>query len=408
MNHSVEKIREIITVRKLPIPVFLLLLSALAASCQSSSSSGTSGNPGGNETAAVVNGAKILVSDVDRATRQQLGGQESQLSPLELAAARLQSLDNLITQEVLYQRAQKDNLKPTEDEINTFIANSKQQSGMTEQDFQKQLKEANQTEQQFREDVRKQLSIQKLYEKLAAQLKVTDIEVEQFFKNNPSLFVAEPGVQVSDIIVDPRDNGTKFDAKGEQAAQQKIQAIYNRLKSGSDFATVARSESEHESFRRSGDLGFIPQAQFGALAQQGLPENLGAQLWAMKEGDITTPIRDRNGIWHIFKLTGKRTEKRDLTLNDPDVRKQINDAILDQRKQLVNAALLTRARDEAKVENYLAARVLENPNNLGVLRPVAQGGAASPTPTASASPSASASPTAQAAQKASPAPGAKK
>ena len=401
-----EKTREIITVRKLPIPVCLLLLSLVAAACQSSSgSSGTASSPGGNETAATVNGAKILVADVDRATRQQLGGQESQLSPLELAAARLQALDNLITQEVLYQRAQKDNLKPSEDEINTFIAARKQESSLTEDAFQKQLKEANQTEQQFREDVRKQLAIQKLYEKQDAQLKVTDVEVEQFFKNNPSLFVAEPGVQVSDIIVDPRDNGFKNDVKSELLAEQKIKDIYARLKSGSDFATIARGESEHKSSFNGGDLGFIPQAQFGALTQQGLPAGLGPQLWGMKEGDITPPIKDQNGIWHIFKLTAKRTEKRDLTLNDPEVRKQISDTILNQRKQLVNAALLARARDEARIENYLAARVLENPNNLGVLRPVPQSGAAA---SPSVSPSVAASATPQASPKASASPGAKK
>ena len=386
--------------RKLPIPVFLLLISLALASCQSGSGSAasTGSSSSGSDVAASVNGTKILVADVDRATKQQLGGQETQLSQLELAAARLQSLDSLITQEVLNQRAQKDNVKPTEDEVTQFIQGRKQEGGMTEEAFQKQLKDANQTEQQFRDDVRKQLAIQKLYEKMAAQLKVKDLEVEQFFTANPSLFVAEPGVQVSDIIVDPRDNGAKFDAKGEPAATQKIQGIYSRLKGGSDFATIARSESEHESFKRSGDLGFIQQKQLDALTQQGLPATLGAQLWAMKDGDITSPIRDQNGIWHIFKLTAKRTEKRDLTLNDPEVKKQINDAILDQRKQLVNAALLSRSRDEAKIENYLAQRTLENPNALGVLRPVPQGqkpDAASPTPAASAAPKAAASPEAK-------------
>jgi hypothetical protein len=44
--------------------------------------------------------------------------------------------------------------------------------------------------------------------------------------------------------------------------------------------------------------------------------------------------------------------------------------------------MLTRSRDEAKIENYLAQRMLENPNNFGVLRPVPQA-AASPAPSPS-------------------------
>jgi parvulin-like peptidyl-prolyl isomerase len=107
----------------------------------------------------------------------------------------------------------------------------------------------------------------------------------------------------------------------------------------------------------------------------------------MKEGDITEPIKDQAGRWHLFKVTGKRTEAKDLTLNDPEVKKQISDAIRDQRKQLVNSALLMRAMNEAKIENYLAQRVLENPNVLGVLRPVTPATSASPSsPSAAASP----------------------
>lgn len=370
--------------RKLLTPICFLLLTMAVASCGGGGAT-TSGDIGKDDTAAVVNSVKITVADVDRVTAQQLRGQESQLSQLELANARLQALDNLVTQEVLYQRAQKENLVLSEDDVTQEIQRLKQEGGLTEEAFQKQLKEANQNEAQFRDSVRKNLAIQKLRDKLTAQLKVQDREVEDFFRANPKEFVARRGVAVSDIIADPADNGARFDAKNDIEAEQKIKEIYNRLKTGSDFATIARQQSEHDSAYRSGDLGFIAEEQFPSLQQQGLPSGLGPRLMAMREGDITEPIRDQGGRWHIFKLTQKRTESRELTLNDPEVRKQISDYVLKERGQLVNAALLTRARDEAKIENYLAQRMLENPNSFGILRPVAQ---ASP----SASPAASASP----------------
>jgi parvulin-like peptidyl-prolyl isomerase len=382
-------------VRKFSCFLFLCSIALAFSACQSGPAS--KAESGKDEVATIVNGAKILVADVDRAVTQQLRGQERQLSPLELAAARLQAIDELITREVLYQRAQKENLNPTEDEITQLIQRNKQESGMTEEAFQKQLKETNQTEAQFRDDIRKQLAIQKLQDKMTAQLKVKDSEVEAYFTANPKQFVAQPGVAISDIIVDPADNGAKFDAKGDLAAEQKIKEIYTRLKNGADFATIARQLSEHESFQRSGDLGFLSQEQFGSLPQvMGLPAKLGEDLMKMEEGDIMGPIKDQAGRWHIFKLTGKRTETKELTLSDPEVRKQISDLILNQRKQLVNSALLTRARDEAKIENYLAQRMLENPNTFGVLRPVTPAASASATPQASpgvaASPAATASP----------------
>ncbi len=375
--------------RKILIPLFLVLTAIAAAGC-GGSGGGSIADSGKDEVAAVVNGVRITVADVDRVTAQQMKGQERQLSQLELASTRLQVLDGLVTQEVLFQRAQKEKLAPSEDEVTQEIQKSKQEGGLTEEAFQKQLKDANQTEAQYRDAVRKDLSIRKLRDKLSAQLKVQDREVEDFFRANPKEFVAKPGVAVSDIIVDPSDNGARFDAKSELEAEQKIKEVHNRLKTGADFATIARQQSEHESAYRSGDLGFIQQEQFPALVQQGLPGGLGAQLMSMNEGEFTEPIKDQAGRWHIFKLTQKRTESRELTLSDPEVRKQISDFIVNQRNQLLNAAMLTRAKDEASIENYLAQRMLENPNNFGVLRPVPQAGSApAASPSVSASPAAS-------------------
>jgi parvulin-like peptidyl-prolyl isomerase len=388
-------------VRKLLTPTLAASLAALSlvlTACQSNTTSATS------EVAATVSGTKITVDEVNRVLAEQYRGEEKNLAPIELAAARLQALDGLITNEVLYQRAQKENLSPTDEEINRYIQRSKEESGMTEQEFEKRLKETNQTEQQFRETIRKQLAIEKLQEKISQGIKIQEREVEDFFNSNRQLFVARPGVAISSIIVDPADNGAKFDAKGEVAAQQKVNEIHTRLKNGADFATIARGQSEDQSAARSGDLGFVQQDQFGAFAQQGLA-GLGEKLMAMNEGDITSPVKDGAGRYHIFKVTQKRTESRDLTLADPEVKTQITNAIREQRRQLVNQAYVAQARDEAKVENFLAKAVLDSPNNLGVLRPVKPAGAsaaqgspspaASPVAAASPAPSAAASPTAK-------------
>ncbi len=362
----------------------MIVLLLAVTSCSDKSGSGGAG--GGDDVAAGVNGTKILIKDVDRVITQQFRGQENQLSQLALAAYRLQALDNLITQEVLYQRAQKDKIAPSDDEIKQYIQRYKQENGYTEEAFANELKQTNQTEEQFRDFVKKQLSIQKLYEKFDSQLKVQDREVADVYNSNPKQFSIQPGVALSDIIIDPSDNGMKFDVQGEAAAEQRIREIQTRLKNGSDFATIARQLSEHSSALQSGDLGFLSRDQFQNLPQMmGIPSSLGERLMGMKEGDITEPIKDSAGRWHIFKLTGKQTETRDRTLDDQGVRKEISDAILSQRKQVVAAALQARSREETKVVNFLAQRMLDNPNSFGVLRPV-------PAATTNAAPAASPSP----------------
>ena len=374
--------------RKILLPTIVLSLSFLGSSCGEGNSSAGAG--GGDQAAATVNGVKILIKDVDRVIAQQLGGQEGQLSPVEQAAAQIQALDSLITQEALYQQAQNEKIVPSEDEIKRFIQSYKVERGLTEEAFAKELQRTNQTEVQFRDFVKKQLSINKLYEKAQTQLKVQDREIAEIYSANPKRFSIQPGVALSDIVIDPRDNGAKFDAKGDAQAEQRIRDIKTRLNNGADFATIARQFSEHQSAYQSGDIGFLPRSEFAnALPQQmGLPAAVGDKLYGMEPGDVTEPLKDSENRWHLLKVTGKQTETRDRKQDDPDVRKEIQDGILAQRKQVLDTAIQARARDEAKIQNFLARRMLDNPNSFGVLRPIstANTGAASasPSPTAEA------------------------
>lgn len=389
---------------KTPILMLSLFMSSLLfMSCGQSGATSSSSSGSKGEAAAVVNGTKITAAEVDRVTTEQAQGQQGQMSQLELAAARLRVLEGLITNEILYQKAKQDKLIPADADVNSFIQQSKADGGMTEEAFQKRLKETNQTEAEFKEDIRKQMAIKKLDENIANQIKVSDREVEEAFKANPP--VAPAGIALSDIVVDPQQNfqgSDPNDAKGEAEAKAKVDSIYAQLRSGADFATIARSRSEDpQSATRSGDLGFLAMEQmqqFGPFAPK---------VISLKEGEYTEPLKESNGRWHIFKMTGKRTESRNLTLEDPEVRKQIADQIRNQRASLLSQALISQARNEAKVENYLIADLVKNPNSLGVLRPVNPQASASPgaSPAASGSPAAAspaAKPTASAAASVAP------
>lgn len=372
-----------------------LALSAVAA-CDRSSGSGGSSGKGTTDTtvAATVNGKKIMMSEVDRLLNSQASGQQAQLSQLELAQARLQVLNGLIQQEVLFQRAEKEKFLPTEDEVNQAIATLKQQGNLTEDEYQRRLQERGQTEQGIREEVRRQVALEKLQGKYAANVgSIRDKEVEDFYEANKAQFVNRRGVSLAAIVVDPRDNGAQNDAKSEEAATVKANNIYERLRGGSDFATVARAESEDPSNVRGGDLGFLPEEQ---MKQSGFPQELVGRFLTMNAGDITQPVRTPDGRLTIFKLQNKRLENENLTKENPAVRDDIKRTLIERRQSLLNAVMIEVAMNEADIVNNLARGMLDNPSDLSGIRP-ANANAAQPnaSPAASASPAAaSASPTA--------------
>ncbi|MCA1567374.1 MAG: SurA N-terminal domain-containing protein [Acidobacteria bacterium] len=350
------------------------------------------GDGKGTAAAATVNDKKIMLTEVDKILEQQAKSQQvqfSDMSQLELAAGRLQVLDELIRREVLFQRAEKENLLPKDDEVTQVINEQKQQLG-TKEAFETALRESGQTEEAMRDVARRQLAIQKLLDRTAAKIEPpTDKEVEDFYNNNKARYVSQRGVGLAAIVVDPADNGATNDAKSDIEAKTKIDIIYQRLKSNADFATVARAESEDpQSVQRGGDVGFFSEEQ---LKQSGFPQELITRFFSgMEVGSYTAPIQT-SGRWTIFKLTDKRLQSENLTLDNPDVRKDATENILNQRKQILNAAMLEVAMREAKITNNLAQDMLNSSTSLSSLRPAGSRPAAA---TPAASPATAASPAA--------------
>src|SRR5215212_8565501 len=341
--------------------------------------------------AATVNGRNLMLQEVERAVNQQTNGNPSSLNQLQMAQARLQVLSNLIQREVLFQRAEREKLLPTEAQIDGAIATQKQNSGMTAEDFEKSLKAQNISAETLREEARKDLAIAALQDKYSGKIDISDREVEEYYQANRQQFVKARGVALAMIMVDPADNsaeGIADDAKNEADAKLKIDNIYQQLQGKADFATVARAKSEDvSSLRAGGDIGFVTEED---LKNNNFPPELISSLFgAMQVGDYTQPTFFR-GKWYIFKLAEKRLQTENLTLESPGVRQQITQGLTNQRKQILNAALLEVAMNEAKVINNLATNMLNNPSNLG-LRPASEaatGSTPAPTQQPAASPAA--------------------
>lgn len=347
----------------------LTAFTAMFAACgMPVANSQSGGSVDSNETAAKVNGKVITMQEVDRSVKQQAQGQESKLSPLELAGARLQVLQSLVENEVMFQKAEKENLVPTDEEVTGEINKKKVDSHMSAEEFDKQMKQAGLDDKSFRESIRKSLAIQKLVDKVTSRIETPkDQEIADFFKSNPDLFVKKRGVRLAAIVIDPSDSGGGDTTRNEVEASQKVKEIIAKVQQpASDFAAIAREYSEDPSKLQGGDLGYISEEE--------LKQNFGANIGAafmnpqFAIGQVTNMV-PVNGRGYIFKLQERIEKEENLTLDSPDVRPQINKLLVDNRKQLLAASYQAMAMNEAKIENFLAKKVVDNPNELSGTRP---------------------------------------
>jgi parvulin-like peptidyl-prolyl isomerase len=347
----------------------------------------STGNPAAaGDAAATVNGKTISKQEVEKILNQQLQGQQSKLSELELAQARLQVLDNLIQQEVMFQRAEKEKAIPTEDEITKAINDQKTGSGMTAEEFEKRLKEAGETEAGLRELAKKQLAVKKMVDNVASKVEPPkDAEVEAFFKGNPDAFLRKRGAKFAAIVIDPQKVGEGDTTTNEQEAQLRLKEVLQKIQQGADFAAMAREYSEDQQTRLQG-------GDWQAFSEDQMRQNFGPQfadavMNKAQTGQVLGAI-PLEGRFVVLKLTQKQERDENLTLESPGVKQQITDLLVNARKQLVSQAFAARAMDEARVENYMAKQIVDNPNGLSGARPADPNAAASPA-AAAASPAVS-------------------
>jgi parvulin-like peptidyl-prolyl isomerase len=379
------------TVRNFNFRVFsvisLMIVSLIIAGCNNNPTTGNS-NGGGedlNETAATVNSKIIKLEEVERALKQQAQGQEGRMSPLELAAARLQILESLIQQEVMFQKAEKEGTVPTDDEVTAELNKLKTGSGASAEQFEKRLQESGATEQTLRESLKKQLAIQKLIDKVTGKIEPPkDSEIEAFYNSNREGFKNKRGAQLAAIVIDPQKTSENDTTTTDIEAQQKAKEVGERVLRGGDFATVAREASEDPQTRlQGGDWRYFTEEEMKQAFGQSFSDYV---MTKMKNGDIVPQAIPFQGKILILKLQRKQETDEDRTLETPGVREEITKYLTDARKQLLSQSYAAVSLEEADIKNFLAQKVVENPNELSGARPAPVNTPATNTNTAANTP----------------------
>lgn len=314
-------------------------------------------------TWAMVNGVAIERAQVEKYYRSreqsQGGGTPSHDEALSL---KLSILDQLINNEILFQRAKALNLVASDAEVEDKFTQSK--SSFTEDEFQKKLQDSGLTVDDLKNEIRRELSIQKvLNREVVAKITVTDAEVAAFYQKNQAQFnVAEPQYHVAQIVVTPHPdpgihNRKNDDATTAEQAKKKVDMLESLLNGGTDFAQAAMDYSEDSNGANGGDLGFIPASSLNQTDPALKDAVLGLQA-----GQVSKPVLLKDG-YHIIKLIAKE-QAGQRKLSDPQVQQSVRQTLQNRREQLLRSAYLSAARDEAHVVNYLAKEVVESAGKL--------------------------------------------
>ncbi len=309
----------------------------------------------GQEVWAEVDDQPIYREQVERLYRGRATQSNDAVTPEEALSFKLNILNELINNQILVIHASHSRITASEAEIDAKVGELK--SPYSPEEFQKKLQEQGLDNDGLRKEVRENLILTKLINKdIISHINVSDAEIASYYEKNKANFnVAETTYHIAQIQVTPKAdaevrNLKNDDAKTPAAAEHKIQALYEGLMHGEDFATVAQEYSEDPSTAAGGgDMGFIPAS--------GLNPALKQVVNSLKVGQISNIIRSNIGF-HIFKLLGVE-EAGQHTLSDLRVQSAIRQTLRNEKEQLLKAAYIEMLRNRSKVVNHLAEEVVK-------------------------------------------------
>jgi peptidyl-prolyl cis-trans isomerase SurA len=299
----------------------------------------------GRGVMAAVNNKEITEAEIEHVYQRQVKGQPAQNSPDQVNGLKLSILNDLINDEILLQRAAKLGLNATDTEVENRLTDMK--ARVTEEEFQKLLKEQGYTLEELKNELRKRATIEKLINKeINSKITITDAQIGDSFNKNKQNFNFPPGYRVAHILV--------ANAPDEVKLKERAQAAMNRIRSGEDFSSVAQQQSDDSSPNSpGGQITFISTANLLKGDQ-----TVKVAVMGLKVGETSDLIKTKEGYLIIKLFEIERGGQHDLT--DPRVQTSIRNDLIDQKNRLLQAAFSEDARNEAKIVNYLAKRVLEN------------------------------------------------
>ena len=270
----------------------------------------------------------------------------------------------MIQNEILAQRAEKLGLMATDEEVDNKLKDIS--APFTKEEFDQRLKERGLTLEDFKRDLRRSITVEKVVNKeVASKINISDSDVTNYYNEHKAEFnLIVPQYHLAQILVTTQPNPQVHNLKNDKAqneadAKKKVEMLLKRLQGGEDFASLAKDYSEHpDTAATGGDLGFVPENSLQS----------DKQAWdaisRLKAGEVTAPLAaSENGHtvfgYRIIKLISKEPAgQRDL--NDPKVQKAIRDQLRDGREQLLKSAYYESLHNGAKVEDYLADQILKS------------------------------------------------
>jgi peptidyl-prolyl cis-trans isomerase SurA len=289
------------------------------------------------EIVAMVNDQAISKSDYERAEHEMdQEAQQQGWSHQQLMEQRRDLLRSLIDKQLLLSKGKDLGINGETEVVKRLDEMRKQYHMDSMEDLQKAAEAQGVSFEDLKEQIRESVITQQVIsQEVGRRIDVSPSEVQVYYNAHLQDFQRPEEVKLSEILV-PTPNPD--DAAQVADAEKKVDAIEGRLKTGADFATVAKADSGGPTAGEGGRLGEYKRGD--------LPKVMEDATFGLKPGQFTTPIRTKQG-WLILEVTDHVPGG---VMPLADVQNDIQERIGMTKMEPAMRAYLAKLRDEAAIQ----------------------------------------------------------
>jgi peptidyl-prolyl cis-trans isomerase SurA len=295
-----------------------------------------------------INNHIITRTEFDRSEQQvQQEGEQQNAPPQEIADKQKNVLRDLVDQQLLLQKGDDLGITAETDLVKRLDEIRKQMNLSTMDDLAKAAQAQGVSYEEFKENLRENIITQKvIQQEVGSKIIITPAEIQKYYTDHRADMEQPEQVRLSEILVstqpspteDPKTAASITDEQRVATAQAKANQLYDQIEKGAKFDDVARKDSDGPTAAQGGDLGYFKR---GTLARE-----LEDTTFGMKAGDVTKPIRTKQGFV-ILKVT---EHEQAGVPPEKEVEGKIQDTIYMQKLQPALRAFLTKLREDAYID----------------------------------------------------------
>jgi peptidyl-prolyl cis-trans isomerase SurA len=247
---------------------------------------------------AIVNDGMVTESELNEQIGQiteRLREQGTAMPPADVLRAQI--LERLVLQEIQLQRAERIELKVTDEMLNSALAEMARTNNITLAQLPTALAQQGVDYASYRDNFRKEMTLQQLRRRdVLSRISVTPRELEQFKERIKRLPAEDVEYNTSHILLAIPPDATQAQV---DEITKRAEEIVERSKT-EDFARLAVAYSNSQSALEGGGLGWRPGPE--------LPTIFAEVVVGLKPGEVSKPIVTPTGV-HLVKLNELRSSQ---------------------------------------------------------------------------------------------------